>query len=58
MNRYRFIIGRTPEDPEKCILPTIMFINTNHSAFKEVKTQGFMVVFGWWDYSIKIGMLF
>lgn len=57
-DKFRFIASRSKKDPEKAILPTIIFINTNHKSFKEVRHKGFMIVFGWWDYSIKIGLLF
>jgi hypothetical protein len=53
----RFKIGRDKADPEKCVLPTILFINTNHKAFEQDRLPGFMIIFGWWDYSIKIGLI-
>jgi len=53
--RFCFIASRTPQDPEKAILPTIFWISTNHPSFKDLKRKGFMFVFGWWDWSIKIG---
>ena len=55
-NRFRFIASRTPQDSEKCVLPTILFINTNHPSFEELRHNGFMLIFGWWDWSIKVGL--
>ena len=57
-DKFRFIANRSPKDPEKCILPTIMYINTNHSSFNELRQRGAMIVFGWWDYSIKVGLFY
>jgi len=53
----KFIARRAKEDPEKCVLPTIVFINTNHPAFEKGRKKGFMLVFGWWDFSVKFGMV-
>lgn len=57
-DRFRFIASRTLQNPEKCVLPTILFVNTNHSAFDDVRHRGFMLIFGWWDWSVKVGLLF
>ncbi len=57
-DKFRFIAGRNKQDPEKCLLPTIIFINTMHPAFYDVQHRGFVIAIGWWDYSIKIGLFF
>jgi hypothetical protein len=57
-NRYYFSIGRSKGDPEKLVLPSIVFVNANHKAFEEVRHRGFMLCLGWWDFSIKIGLFF
>ena len=49
--KYNF--SRDKSDPEKSILPTIIYINTNHNSF-ENRRKGFILVFGLWDYSIKL----
>ena len=56
MNTY-FTIGRNKEDCEKMVLPSIILINTNHEAFKELKTKGIVIAIGWWDCSIKFGII-
>lgn len=56
-NHFRFYIGRDKKDVEKAILPTIIFVNTNHPTFKELRSKGFMVIIGWWDFNIKIGVI-
>ena len=53
-----FKAGKNKADPEKAILPTIMFINSNHLSFEDVRRPGFMLCIGWWDYSIKFGLFF
>ena len=55
--KWRFSIGRDKADPEKAVTPMIMYINTNHSAFTDVKRKCFMLIFGWWDFSIKFGRI-
>lgn len=54
---YRFLIGRNKEDVEKMVLPAIVYINTNHEAFKEDRMRGFLICIGWWDWSIKLGII-
>ena len=48
--------GRDSQDPEKCVLPTIIFINTTHPEYKRKYNgmSGFMLAFGWWDWNFKI----
>ena len=55
-NRWHFTIGRNNNDPEKKILPTILFINTNHPVFTDARGEGFIIMLSWWDFSIKIGV--
>jgi hypothetical protein len=57
-DRFILLVSRTTEEPEKAVLPTILWINTNHSAFEDVRHRGFMIVLGWWDYSIKFGLFY
>ena len=49
-------VGRNKADPEKTVLPTILFINTNNEAFTDVRHRGFMLCFGWWDFAVKFGV--
>lgn len=50
--------GRDKSDPEKSVLPCLIFIDSNHSQFDDLRTPGFMLCIGWWDYSLKIGLIF
>lgn len=43
-------------DPEKAVLPTIIFINLSHPFFTS-KVKGFAVGVGWWHYAIMFGIL-
>lgn len=56
ISRFYFKVGRDKAYPEKRVLPTILFINTNHEAFTDVRRRGFMLCFGWWDFAVKFGM--
>ena len=56
ISRFYFKVGRNKADPEKTVLPTILFINTNHEAFTDVRHRGFMLCFGWWDFAVKFGV--
>ena len=56
-SKFRFTIGRDSDDVEKLVLPSIVFVNTSHREFKESKRKGFMLIFGWWDFSISFGFL-
>jgi hypothetical protein len=51
-------VGRDKADPEKSVLPAILFINANHKSFTDVRRRGFVLCVGWWDYSIKLGLFF
>ena len=53
-----FKMSREKSDPEKTVLPTILYINTNHESFTDVRHRGFMICVGWWDFSIKFGVFF
>lgn len=54
----RLNVKRAKQDPEKCVLPTIVYINTNHSSFGDLRKNGFMLFIGWWDFSISFGVIF
>ena len=54
---FRFKAGRDIKSVEKAVLPAIIYINTNHSEFTDVRRKGFMIVVGWWDWSIKFGII-
>lgn len=56
-NLYLFA-ERKPQDCQKAILPTAIFVNTNHSSFAELRQKGFFIYVGWWDFSIRFGMVF
>ena len=45
-----FRYGRAIGDPEKTVLPTIIFMNTNHHSFGDVKRSGWVLIAGWWDF--------
>lgn len=53
----KFSIGANKEDCEKMVLPAIVFINTNHKSFTDLRKKGFMICVGWWHWSIKIGII-
>jgi len=55
--KTRFSIGRNKEDVEKAVLPTIIYINTNHPKFTDLSRKGFIIAIGWWDWSIKFGVI-
>lgn len=50
--------GRSKQDAEKTVLPTVIFINTNHQSFEDLRHRGFVIAIGWWDFSIKVGLIF
>ena len=56
--RIFFKIGRDKKDVEKCVLPTILFINTNNKEFGESRHKGFVICLGLWDFSLKIGLFY
>lgn len=56
--KLTILAGRNKADPEKTILPSIVFINANHPAFEDVRMPGFMIAIGIWDFSVKICILF
>lgn len=54
--RVFFRISRDKDDPKKSVLPAVLYVNTNHNSFTDVRTKGFMIAVGWWDFSIKFGL--
>lgn len=57
-DRFRIAIKREPELIGKAVLPTIFFVNTNHPEFADERQAGFMIIFSWWDFSIRFGLFF
>lgn len=60
-SRFHFSAKRNSTDPEKALFPTIIFINVSHPSFDDItdeRIKGFMLCFGWWDFSIKFGCFF
>jgi hypothetical protein len=54
----KFEMKRTNGDPEKAVLPTIVFINPKHPEFIESNyciNYGFTIILCWWDYGILFG---
>ena len=52
---FNFDYGRDKQDSEKAVLPTVIYISAN--SFPEYENiKGFMLAFGWWDWSIKVGI--
>jgi hypothetical protein len=58
MKKLYFNASRNADDPEKSILPSLIFINANHPSFAGIKRKGFMLCIGWWDFSVKFGIFF
>lgn len=56
ISRLYFKISREKSDPEKAVLPTIIFVNTNHETFGDIGNRGFVLCFGWWDFSVRAGL--
>lgn len=56
--RMRVGCGRACEDPGKSVLPLILFINTNHDSFGDLRRLGFVVFVGWWDFYVEFGWVF
>ena len=47
--RIRFMASRAVEDPEKMVLPGIIF-----ATKKDEHAQVWVVAAGWWDWSVKV----
>lgn len=52
-----FKASRSKTDPEKTLLPTVILINANHESFGDLRRRGFVLAFGWWDFSVKFGLI-
>lgn len=50
--------SKESDDPEKSVLPTIIFISNNHPNLKNYNKSigGFMLCFGWWDWGVKLAV--
>jgi hypothetical protein len=46
----------TEKDPEKPVLPTILFLNMQHPDFKEHGAKGFGIYLGWWNACVSISI--
>jgi len=58
MKRIRIFghCGISKEDPEKAVLPTIIYVNPNHKSFKYGE-PGLALSIGWWHYYIYIAFV-
>ena len=50
--KFSTVAGRYTEDPEKALLPTIMYIDGSSDHYAMYGRSGFALAFGWWDWSI------
>lgn len=50
--------GRSIDDPEKAVLPTIVVINTNHNSFGDIGRPGFSIMLAWWDWAIQMAIVY
>lgn len=48
---------RSKSEPEKAITPTLVFVSTNHIAFKGLQQPGFCLIIGWWDFCLSFGVV-
>lgn len=58
LGRFALIISRDQGEPEKAVLPAIIFLSSNHPSFEELRRPGFLICIGWWDFSVKFGWFF
>lgn len=56
--KVRLLARRSKDDPEKTLLPTILYINTNNKCFENDRAKGFALILGWWDFSIGFWWIF
>lgn len=50
---------RCTHEPEKMVLPGIIFVNASHPSLAPENTiaSGFTVAVGWWDWAIRLTVL-
>jgi len=51
---------KSPDDPEKAVLPALVFVNANHPKYFDVtggNFKGCIFVLGWWHWSIAFGLV-
>jgi len=51
-------IGSDPDESEKFLLPTMSLVNFNHPEHKGEYLNGFMIIFSFWHYFLKIDFEF
>lgn len=49
---------RDKDDPEKAVLPAILYVSTSHPEFNNPYCRGFCLVFWWWDFGVSIFFLY
>lgn len=54
---FFFEVGSDKQDPEKAVLPAIVFLNAKHPEFPYPGYIGFIIGIGWWHWSVKFGIL-
>ena len=52
--RVKVKFDKSKKDPEKAVLPTIIFMNFKNKSFPKIKgITGFAIAVGWWHWSVK-----
>jgi len=49
--------GSAPDDPERAVLPCIVFISADHPKFADYGVAGFGLRAGWWRWYIGLNVL-
>lgn len=49
---------KTENDPEKTILPAIIYVNTNNKYYGNDRKKGVILAIRWWDFYIGFGLFF
>lgn len=54
MKAIKFRFDKNEGDPEKAVLPALIFISAQHPKYRKYNRTGFALALGWWHWSVAL----
>lgn len=54
----KFDVFSAPQDPEKAVLPCLIFVSARHPEFAKYRCGGFSLSLGWWHWGVRLSLFY
>ena len=51
--KFHFSVTDSPTDPERLVLPGIVFVSGGHHKVADPEITGFVIAAGWWRWGVR-----